>query len=82
MLKELLNGVGGSVEVCRDAFLSILGGERSPRADVVALNAALVLYTIGLDRTLQQALERARAVLASGAPLRTYDRAKELATNG
>ena len=35
------------VDACRDAFLAILGGERSPRADVVALNAALVLYTAG-----------------------------------
>ncbi len=74
--------VGGSVDACRDAFLSILAGEPSPRADVVALNAALVLYTLGHDRTLHQALERARAVLSSGAALRTYDRAKELATNG
>ncbi len=74
--------VGSTVDACREAFLSILGGERSPRADVVALNAALVLFTLGNDRNLHQALERARAVLASGAPLRTYERAKELATNG
>jgi len=74
--------VGGSVESCRDAFLSILGGERSPRADVVALNAALVFQTLGTDPTLHQALERAREVLASGAPLRTFERAKELAVHG
>ncbi len=74
--------VGGSIDACRDAFLSILAGEQSPRSDVVALNAALVLHTLGIDPTLHQALDRARAVLASGAPLRTYERAKELATNG
>lgn len=73
---------GGTVDACRDAFLSILGGERSPRADVVALNAALVFHTLRLDPTLHQALERAREVLASGAPLRTYERAKELAIHG
>ncbi len=73
---------GGSVDACRDAFLSILGGERSPRADVVALNAALVFHTLQIDKTLHQALKRAREVLASGAPLRTYERAKELAVHG
>lgn len=73
---------GGSVDACREAFVSILGGERSPRADVVALNAALVFHTLHIDPTLQQSLERARDVLASGAPLRTYERAKELAIHG
>lgn len=71
--------VGGSVEACRDAFLSILGGERSARADVVALNAALVLYTAGQEPSLRSGLERAQAILASGDALRTYERAKELA---
>ncbi len=71
--------VGGSVDACRDAFLSILGGERSPRADVVALNAALVLHTVGVEPTMHSALDRARQVLASGKALKTYERAKEYA---
>jgi anthranilate phosphoribosyltransferase len=71
--------VGGSIDACRDAFLAILGGERSPRADVVALNAAVVLHTAGLHPDLRTALERAREILASGEALRTYERAKEFA---
>ncbi|HET9030649.1 MAG TPA: anthranilate phosphoribosyltransferase [Candidatus Aquilonibacter sp.] len=74
--------VGGSVDACRDAFFSLLAGERSPRSDVVALNAALVLHTCGLDQTLHHALERARAIIASGDALRTYERAKEHAIHG
>jgi anthranilate phosphoribosyltransferase len=74
--------VGRSVDEAREAFLAILGGERSPRADVVALNAALVLQTVGAEPTMEAALERARSILASGAALKTYERAKELATNG
>ncbi len=74
--------VGESVDACRDAFFSILGGERSPRADVVALNAALVLHTADLEPTLRSAYDRAQDVLASGDALRTYDRAKELALDG
>ena len=74
--------VGRSVDEARDAFLAILGGERSPRANVVALNAALVLHTVGTEPTMEAALERARSILASGAALRTYERAKELAVDG
>ncbi|HTZ54897.1 MAG TPA: anthranilate phosphoribosyltransferase [Candidatus Acidoferrum sp.] len=74
--------VGRSVGEARDAFLAILGGERSPRADVVALNAALVLQTVGAASTMEAALEHARSILASGAALQTYERAKELATDG
>jgi len=73
--------VGRSVDEAREAFLAILGGERSPRADVVALNAALVLYTAGAEPAMDTALERARSILASGAALRTYERAKELANH-
>ena len=74
--------VGGSVDVCRDAFLAILGGKPSPGTEVVALNAALVLYTAGREKTLVTALEKTRNLLASGEPLRTYERAKALASNG
>ena len=74
--------VGRSVDEARDAFLAILGGETSPRSDVVALNAALVLQTVGAEPTMEAALERARSILASGAALHTYERAKELATDG
>ncbi len=73
--------VGGSVDACREAFLAILSGERSPRADVVALNAALAIHTAGDEPTLQSAFDRARAALASGDALRTYERAKELAAH-
>ncbi|HTC31253.1 MAG TPA: anthranilate phosphoribosyltransferase [Candidatus Acidoferrum sp.] len=74
--------VGDSVEAAKTAFLSILGGEESPRADVVALNAALVLHTVGRAPTMDSALEQARSIVRSGAALRTYERAKELATHG
>jgi anthranilate phosphoribosyltransferase len=74
--------VGDSVEAAKTAFLSILGGEESPRGDVVALNAALVLHTLGRAPTMDSALEQARSIVRSGAALRTYERAKELATHG
>ena len=71
--------VADSVEGCTEAFLSILGGERSRRADVVALNAAVALYAAGFEARLEDALDRARSVLASGAALDTFQRAKEFA---
>jgi anthranilate phosphoribosyltransferase len=74
--------VGGSLEACVDAFQSILSGERSPRADVVALNAALALTVAGVEPDLERALECAREILASGEALRTYERAKEIGNRG
>jgi anthranilate phosphoribosyltransferase len=67
-----------SIDEAREAFLSILGGERSPRADVVALNAALALQVAGAEPDLPRALERARSVLFAGEALRVYERAKEV----
>jgi anthranilate phosphoribosyltransferase len=74
--------VGGSVEACREAFFSILGGETRPAAKVVALNAALVLYTVGAESSIEEGLGRAERILCSGDALGTFDRAKELASRG
>jgi anthranilate phosphoribosyltransferase len=71
--------VADSVDGCKEAFFSILGGERSRRTDVVALNAAVALYAAGFETRLEDALDRARTVLASGAALDTFQRAKEFA---
>jgi anthranilate phosphoribosyltransferase len=71
--------VGGSMRACRDTFLSVLSGESSQAATVVALNAALVLYAIGVEARLEHALERAKSLLKSGAALRTLERAKAIA---
>ena len=66
----------------RISFASWAASDRR-RADVVALNAALALHTVGdASRRMDGALERARSILASGAALRTYERAKELAIDG
>ncbi|HTU82871.1 MAG TPA: anthranilate phosphoribosyltransferase [Candidatus Acidoferrales bacterium] len=74
--------VGSSVDVCRDAFLAILGGEPSPASNVVALNAALALQVLGAHRALDEALDRATAILRGGDALRTFERAKEFAIDG
>jgi anthranilate phosphoribosyltransferase len=73
---------GGSVAACRDAFFSVLGGEASGAARVVALNAALVLQAVGAHARLEDAFERSATLLAGGAALRTFERAKELAPHG
>lgn len=70
---------GGSLEACVQAFDAIVGGERSPRSDVVALNAALALHVCEKTVTLDEAFELARATLHGGAALRTFERAKEIA---
>lgn len=67
---------GGSLAACSDAFLAILGGEDSARADVVALNAGLALLLCGRTETMRDAYELARSVQRSGAALRTFEAAK------
>lgn len=80
--EPLRTPVGGSVERCREAFFEILGGVPSAGADVVALNAAVVLYVIGAQTELPAAYEMARSLLADGAPLRTFEQAKKAAARG
>ncbi|MEO6913288.1 MAG: anthranilate phosphoribosyltransferase, partial [Candidatus Baltobacteraceae bacterium] len=70
---------GGSAQACRDAFESILAGERSPRSDVVALNAALALQLTETVATFGEGLELARELLRSGKAYQVVERARKLA---
>ncbi len=72
---------GGSLAASLAAFEAILGGEASPRADVVALNAALALFVCKSEPTMAAAFERARSTQRAGAGLRTFEAAKR-ATHG
>jgi anthranilate phosphoribosyltransferase len=74
--------VGGSIERCRDAFVEILQGTPGDAADVVALNAALVLQVAGARDGLADAFEMARGVLRSGAAWQTFEKAREAAARG
>jgi anthranilate phosphoribosyltransferase len=58
---------GGDAQVNAAAMLSILRGERSPRADVVLLNAALALVVAGSAQEIPEGLDIARRSIAEGA---------------
>jgi anthranilate phosphoribosyltransferase len=73
--------VVASVPDAAAAFTSILGGERSRRADVVALNAALVLHVAQANVSMHEAFSRAQSILASGEALHVYERAKEFSAH-
>jgi len=60
---------GGDATENARALESILRGERSPRADVVALNAGLALEVAGAAQDLREGLEVARRSIAQGAAL-------------
>lgn len=70
---------GATREDCLAAFEAILGGERSPRADVVALNAALGIKVAGVRASLDEAFALARELLRAGEGLRVFERAREIA---
>ncbi len=65
-------GGGEPAENAR-ALHDILRGERSPRADVVALNAALALVVADLAESLDAGLERARESLHGGSALAVFE---------
>ncbi len=65
---------GGSPAQNALALGSILAGERSPRADVIALNAALLLVVAERAGDLREGLELARASLRGGAARDVFDR--------
>ena len=55
----------------------LLGGQRSPQRDVVALNAACVLYVADRAASLAEGLRRALYTLETGASLTVLDRIKD-----
>ncbi|MGH7640034.1 MAG: anthranilate phosphoribosyltransferase [Candidatus Dormibacteria bacterium] len=60
---------GGDAKTNAGLILEILQGQASPRADVVALNAALALTVAGAAGELREGLALARTSLDSGAAL-------------
>jgi anthranilate phosphoribosyltransferase len=58
---------GGDAAFNAGVLTAILAGERSPRADLVTLNAALALVVAGVAGDIDDGLQRARASIASGA---------------
>lgn len=70
---------GGSVDRCRDALDCILSGERSPRADLVALNAALVFSICGRTADISEGMDLARTQLREGRAAAIFERAKLIA---
>jgi anthranilate phosphoribosyltransferase len=57
----------------RDMLLSALANVAGPARDIVAVNAGAAIYVAGLAPSLQGGVEKARAVLSSGAARRKLD---------
>ena len=55
----------------------ILDGERSPRADVVALNAGAALMVAGIASDMADGFEQARAACTDGKARRALDRVRQ-----
>jgi len=61
-----------------DILIHILRGkDRGPKRDIVLLNAAGVLVVGGVEETLEAGMERAAALIDSGAALATLERLRE-----
>lgn len=64
---------GGDAAFNAAALTAILEGERTPRADLVALNAALGLVVAGVAESIEAGMNAARASIASGAAREALD---------
>jgi anthranilate phosphoribosyltransferase len=64
---------GGDARTNADALLRILEGERSPRADLVCLNAALVFVVAEKAQSLDEGLALARKSISDGKALQALD---------
>jgi len=65
---------GGNAEENARILEAVLNGEKGPKADVVAINAAATLRVAGLTRDLAEGLKVAREVLANGSAARVLER--------
>jgi len=69
---------GASVAENAEILLHILRGkDRGPHRDIVCLNAAGVLVVAGVEENLEDGMERAAALIDSGAALSALERLKE-----
>lgn len=69
---------GESAAENADILLHILKGrDRGPHRDIVMLNAAGVLYVSGVEDSIEDGMERAAALIDSGAALATLETLKE-----
>jgi anthranilate phosphoribosyltransferase len=66
---------GGPVAQCHTAFEAVLAGERSPRSDLVALNAALAFRLCGKTADIKDGMELARIQLYEGRAAALFARA-------
>ncbi len=64
---------GGDAQTNAAALVSILSGERSPRADVVCLNAALAFVVAGRAASIDEGLGLARKSIGGGKALQALD---------
>ena len=62
-----------SVEQSRTMVLAALGNETGAARDIVALNAGASIYVAGLAPTMAGGVQKALAVLASGAARKKLD---------
>lgn len=70
---------GGDAQQNAAALESILAGEPGPRGDAVAVNAGAGLYVAGVVPDLKAGVERAKALLSTGAGLENLRVLKEIA---
>lgn len=69
---------GGDTSFNKNIALRILNGEKGPRRDIVALNAAAAIYVTGIVNTMAEGVKKAEESINSGRALEKLEKLKTL----
>lgn len=76
-LKPLNSIIGGTAEENAKIIINVLKGEKSPKRDVVLLNAGAAIYTSGKAANLKEGIESAKQSIDSGNALKKLELLKD-----
>ena len=76
-LQPLSKIIGGAAEDNAKIMINVLKGEKSPKRDIVLLNAGAAVYTSGKAANLKEGIEAAKQSIDSGNALRKLEALKE-----
>ena len=75
-LKKALDGEikGGDVKESKEILMKIFAGEKGPKQDIVAINAAAALTVCGVTPDLATGIQKAKEILDSGEVIKLLER--------
>ncbi|MEK6845445.1 MAG: anthranilate phosphoribosyltransferase, partial [Nanoarchaeota archaeon] len=80
-LQPLSKIIGGTAEDNAKIIIDVLKGEKSPKRDIVLLNAGAAIYTSGKAANLKEGIEAAKQSIDSGNAMKKLEALKKFTNN-